>query len=726
MGKIKKEIEWSKMTEEQLKVINYYCNDNMRELKEICNPILRKCNIPHMNYDELYDVAVDVLGKSLETYSKEKSQFKTFLTGNIKRKFAQWMRDDTRGCRCNVLKDENGNIVKDENNNNIPIHNISFDVPNDDGNDLAEIIDSGISVEGECFSEHNSLTSKNVKLFLESLGGVEREIATFLSEGYFDYEIKEKLNISDVEYYSYLRDMKSYDKKKYLLREESELQDNSFEVIEEENMKMGTSEKTKNTSYSLEAISKKLRKHRLRDDHILQRTSGQWNLKTKSELMSDILQGRALTQVIISEEIKNGIQMLWLIDGKQRCTNIDDFMHDGFAISKNVKIRNIEYQADKLDEDGNVVLNEDGFPVPEKKVFDIGGKKFSQLPDELQDRFKEYQLPVMFNLNCTKKDIAYDISRFNRCRSMNVAQSGWTGFDEEYAELVDNILKMDFFKPDCKKTTYTKANITAGALRRMIVESVILSDFPDAYNTDFGKMCEYLTENATENVFIDFYLHVERLVSVVKEDTAELFNKKNSFLWFVLFNKFDKFAEKYGIEDIRFYEFLCALQSDLHSKKINSVSFDSLNEEVGTKKKALIMKKLCLLEALLRDFLEIEDEEENTVEDVVVEQSTIDFINANVFKNPSEEDIKYYEEDLEVLTLEVDNNSLLLNPENHNSLIGIVAYSYKEDLVLDEWFLDFFSRQKTYIKNQKENYTYMKEDFDKYVNRMKHGSKGVA
>lgn len=115
------------------------------------------------------------------------------------------------------------------------------------------------------------------------------------------------------------------------------------------------------------------------------------------------------------------------------------------------------------------MLNEDGFPVPEKKVFDIGGKKFSQLPDELQDRFKEYQLPVMFNLNCTKMDIAYDISRFNRCRSMNVAQSGWTGFDEEYAELVDNILKMDFFKPDCKKTSYTKANITAGTLRRMLV-----------------------------------------------------------------------------------------------------------------------------------------------------------------------------------------------------------------------------------------------------------------
>lgn len=57
--------------------------------------------------------------------------------------------------------------------------------------------------------------------------------------------------------------------------------------------------------------------------------------------MSDILQGRALTQVIISEEIKNGIQMLWLIDGKQRCTNIDDFMHDGFAISKILRLETL-------------------------------------------------------------------------------------------------------------------------------------------------------------------------------------------------------------------------------------------------------------------------------------------------------------------------------------------------------------------------------------------------
>lgn len=51
----------------------------------------------------------------------------------------------------------------------------------------------------------------------------------------------------------------------------------------------------------------------------------------------------------------------------------------------------IEYQSDKTDEYGNVILNEDGFPIPESKTFDIRGRNFSQLPEELQDKFRSYQ-----------------------------------------------------------------------------------------------------------------------------------------------------------------------------------------------------------------------------------------------------------------------------------------------------------------------------------------------
>ena len=474
-------------TDKQLECIEFYCKNDLKELKKLCNPMLKLKNIPSMSHEDLYDVAIECLCSSVKKYDDEKSQFKTFLLGNIKKRFFTWMRNSARSCRCNVERDENGRIIVDEETgNNKVIYNASIYSETEDGCMLGDTIKSDYNLEDQVLNKQEYMSEKT-KMYINSLGSIQKQIAYYLMDGYESEEIKELLSLTDKEYSSFLSDMKSYDKKKNLVRDFNANNNNEEILKESSEMSTLTSEKTKNTSYSLASISKKLRNYQIRDNHVLQRASGQWNGKTKSELISDILQGKALTQIIISEEIKNNIQMLWLIDGKQRCTNIDDYLHDGFSISKNVKVQEIPYQTQKLDENGNVMLNEDGFPIPEVKTFNIVGKKFSQLPEELQDKFKDYQLPVMLNLNCNKRDIAYDISRFNRCRPMNKAQNGWTGFDEDYAELVDNILKMDFFKADCPKSNYTSSNEKNGALRRMIVETVMVSEYFDNYQTDFVK-----------------------------------------------------------------------------------------------------------------------------------------------------------------------------------------------------------------------------------------------
>lgn len=103
---------------------------------------------------------------------------------------------------------------------------------------------------------------------------------------------------------------------------------------------------------------------------------------------------------------------------------MDDYLHDGFAIPNNVKNYSIKYQTPKVSANGNGILNEEGFPDMEWISFDIRGKKFSQLPDELQDIFRDRQILVLYNMDCTKKDIADDIARFNRSRPMNKAQNG--------------------------------------------------------------------------------------------------------------------------------------------------------------------------------------------------------------------------------------------------------------------------------------------------------------
>lgn len=684
------------------------------------------------------------LDQNIEDFDEDK--FNGYMYFGITNKIKTYITRKNRGKRCQIVTSKEGDKeVKQY------IYTTSLDnLMTDDGETkYMDVIPSDFDIESSIDVGELLNLGENVIRYISSLGTIQRQIADLIMQGCNSTEIKDILHISDKEYYTYLSDMKEYEKRKLLKTEECENTNIEEELPME--TKTTTSERTKSTSYSIESLSKQLRQHRLRDNHPLQRTSGQWNLLTKSELISDILQGNSLLQIVISEEIKAGITMHWLIDGKQRSTNLKDYLEDGFAVSKNVQRYMIEYQTDKTDEDGNVILNEDGFPIPESKTFDIRGKKFSQLPEELQDKFKDYQVPVMLNLNCTKKDIAYDIARFNRCRPMNVSQSGWLGLEESYAEYVDKILKMDFFKVDCDKSSYSNTNIKNGSLRRVIIEAIMTSKYLSHFDKDFGKMCIYLTENANESVFIDFYLTLEKLSNVLKGDTSDIFNNKNSFLWFALF---DKFIE-YGVEDNKFNDFIQEFKETLHSKEIDGVTYDCLNGQKGTKDRSSVTKRFNHLLTLMREYLHIEDSVEESESDVikddlfetevvkesddkkpiiaevteyseignkeiehvtgeVVDKDTLEFVKMCVDDDVTDADIMDYEEDLDVVTLDVDNNSKLLDGVNHKSLIALIAYAYKIDEDIDDWFKDYFKRTNTYEIDQKRNYLHMRNDFIRF------------
>lgn len=733
--------------------------ESARKLHNIVDKILSQFGgITDFDREECYSIANLEITKYVNSQLEQgiedfdENKFNGFMYFAISNKIKTYMTRKNRGKRCQIIvTEEDGKEVKEY------IYPTSLDnLMTDDGETkYIDVIPSGFDIESSIDVGELLNLGENVIRYISSLGSVQRQIADLIMQGCNSTEIKEILHISDKEYNTYLSDMKEYEKRKLLKMEECENANIEEELPME--TKTTTSERTKSTSYSIESLSKQLRQHRLRDNHPLQRTSGQWSLLTKSELISDILQGNSLLQIVISEEIKAGIIMHWLIDGKQRSTNLKDYLEDGFAISKNVQRYMIEYQTDKTDEDGNVILNEDGFPIPESKTFDIRGKKFSQLPEELQDKFKDYQVPVMLNLNCTKKDIAYDIARFNRCRPMNVSQSGWLGLEESYAEYVDKILKMDFFKVDCDKSSYSNTNIKNGSLRRIIIEAIMTSKYLSHFDKDFGKMCAYLTENANESIFIDFYLTLEKLSNVLRGDTSDIFNNKNSFLWFALF---DKFLE-YNIEDDKFNGFIQEFKETLHNKEIDGITYDCLNGQKGTKDRSSVTKRFNHLFTLMKEYLHIEDSveeiteehEPETVEDDLFDTETVEespekpaiaevteysaignteiehvsgevidntihtdmksalkFVQDCVDEAVSELDVQDYEEYLDTITLDVDNSSKLLDAANHDSIIGVIAYAYQNDVDCDDWFKDYFNRNNTYDVDQKKNYLNMRND----------------
>lgn len=724
--------------------------ESARKLHNIVDKILSQFGgITDFDREECYSIANLEITKYVNSQLEQgiedfdENKFNGFMYFAISNKIKTYMTRKNRGKRCQiVVTEEDGKEVKEY------IYPTSLDnLMTDDGETkYIDVIPSDFDIESSIDVGELLNLGENVIRYISSLGSVQRQIADLIMQGCNSTEIKEILHISDKEYNTYLSDMREYEKRQLLKMEECENANIEEELPME--TKTTTSERTKSTSYSIESLSKQLRQHRLRDNHPLQRTSGQWSLLTKSELISDILQGNSLLQIVISEEIKAGIIMHWLIDGKQRSTNLKDYLEDGFAISKNVQRYMIEYQSDKTDEDGNVILNEDGFPIPESKTFDIRGKKFSQLPEELQDKFRDYQVPVMLNLNCTKKDIAYDIARFNRCRPMNVSQSGWLGLEESYAEYVDKILKMDFFKVDCDKSSYSNTNIKNGSLRRIIIEAIMTSKYLSHFDKDFGKMCAYLTENANESVFIDFYLTLEKLSNVLRGDTSDIFNNKNSFLWFALF---DKFLE-YDIEDDKFNGFIQEFKKTLHNKEIDGITYDCLNGQKGTKDRSSVTKRFNHLLTLMKEYLHIEDSVEEIteehepeviendlfdtetveespekpviekvteyssignveieyVEGEVVDNDTLDFVKECVDKNVTDIDVSYYEDDLNTITKDVQ--SKLLDDVNRKSLIAVIAYAYMQDENYEEWFENYFKRVDTYDIDQKKNYLNMRND----------------
>lgn len=708
-----KQISKLDFTEDEMKIVDYYCKDNMRQLKKVCIPLITNKNVAQMEYDDLYSDALNVLIESVKDYKGDKSKFSTYLIGNIKRSFYDWTRDRLRWKRCNLETDENGKVKKDGSGLPIPIKNIPLDAPNDDGIDWSE----KIVVEE---NNNNEYSSGFIK-YMNSLSKREKEIAKLIMQGYQLNEIQDILHIPEKKFIKIIGNMKSFEKRKML----------KANVKEEKPMNNAittTLEKSKPDKLSISSIIKKINNYTVRFDHPLQRESEMWSNVMKGNLVSDILQGNPIPALTFAEQIINGIAIIWDLDGKQRCTNVYSFANDGFKVSKNVRRWLISYQAIVKDENNKPILDENGFPQTEKREFDIRNKKFSDLPEELQDKFMDYNFEITQYLNCSSEDIAYHIARYNEGKPMNTQQKGIISLGEHFASLVKGIAAMPFFK---EMGNYTVKECNNGTTNRVVVESIMANNFLDDWKKDQSEICEFLKENANEEIFDNFEELVNRLSKIIDEETLEKFNSKDSFIWFGLFGRFVNICD----DDKKFIEFMAEFSQSLHSKEINGISFDSLcfDKETGksrsTKDKYIVVDKINLLVKLLEDFLHTDNkDEENEIEvenntDVLKSETDIEsnlsyetelsFVQGTVKPDAIEEDIQEYEGFLENTV----RCSSPIYQRCKKALLALVAYVYSKDQ--DEEFSDWIERYQDekvdFYDDQKENYKIIRNDFCKYI-----------
>lgn len=363
-----------------------------------------------------------------------------------------------------------------------------------------------------------------------------------------------------------------------------------------------TMEKSKDIKLSVGSIIKKMDKKTICFDHPLQRESERWNGVMVGNLISDVLQGNPIPELVFAEQVVNGIPIIWDLDGKQRCTNLYMYYkgvqkHD--KISRAIRRYMITYHTPILDENGEISIDDEGFPLYEKREFDIRGKKFCQLPEELQERFLDYAFKIVQYINCSSEDIAYHILRYNEGKPANKEEKGIIRLGERYARLVKSIATLPFFEDN-----YTVSDINSGSINRVITESLMLGKFFDKYNGNYDKTCDYIRDNAVADDFTVYEEMINRLEACVDEDNIALFvkkNKKNAFLFITLFSRFIDS----NIEDCYFNDFLTTFREELHEKQIEGKSFDELMEDKSTKDKNIVIARVEHLSKLMCEYFQI-------------------------------------------------------------------------------------------------------------------------
>lgn len=475
---------------------------------------------------------------------------------------------------------------------------VSMNTPVGDGLTVGDLIPSDFDIDQVAFGETDPCYSGRLEEYFHSLSRVQREIMELKMDSVPVPEIRRRLRLSKRQYDQNFCQATSFEKIS-LIQGRRDIRKLDSIKSEESDEDMGnhmtqTREKSKQDRMSAASVAKKIDRHILRFDHPLQRESEQWSPSMKGNLISDILQGNPLPSLVFAEQVVNSIAIIWNLDGKQRCTNVYTYLRDGFRISKNVRRWEIEYQTPVTDGEGNEIFDEDHFPVYEQRRFDIRGKRFSELPEELKDRLRDYNFEVVQYLNCSGEDIAYHIARYNEGKPMTVSQKGITRLGEEYAGLVKAIANMRFFKD---VGGYKVSEFKNGAVNRVVVEGIMAAYYLDDWKKRQEDMCDFIRNHAGPADFDDFEDMVNRLERVMTDEVAEVFDSKDSFLWFGLFARF----RNLGLEDQKFMEFMTEFIWSLHRRKVKGVSFDDLSRK-STKDKSIVRDKMDHLVKLMEEF----------------------------------------------------------------------------------------------------------------------------
>ena len=497
-------------------------------------------------------------------------------------------------------------------------------------------------------------------------------------------------------------------------------------------------ERNKQRQYSIKSIDKKLQTGAVRDDYPLQRMSEQHTNAIRDGIIASALNDLYIPEVILCEQVvgEHGEAIYWLIDGKQRWTELAMFRRNQIKLGKNIENCMVSYI--HIDEKKNI----------QHLTFDIRGKRYADLPDELKERYDSFEITGQIFLQCTDAEIEKWIRMFNNTKPMTASQKGITYIGTETASVVKRLSNHDFFRDDYGK--FTEKNFRNGDIDRVITEGIIMTSYPESYTKKYETNCNFLRDKATASAFDKFEGYLDRLTEIMSAGGHNTnFNTRDAFIFFGLFDRF----QGLGLEDEQFGNFL----EDFDSLK--EIVIDGMNYEdvitvsrQGTKDRKWVFFKLDWLEKLMLQYFGIEKKEDenlpinNAVTELAKqmegscfqslvkdkaatvakylsarygkteEEGMADFLSRISITEEFKEDFTLYLNLLEDWTLDVNNNSKFFTEDGIASLLYLTeqVVNADEDDICKEWFAHFVENfDKGFYAEWKDDYTWITETITK-------------
>ena len=151
-----------------------------------------------------------------------------------------------------------------------------------------------------------------------------------------------------------------------------------------------------NINWTAKALVNQMEKGKVNYDNAVQRNLV-WDVEKKSLLIHSMIYGYAIPAMYFTRDESGVYDSL---DGKQRSNTISEYLHDEFALST----------------DTPAIVDDSG------GVEDVSGLYFSQLPEWVRDRIKDYNLTIYYYEGMTETEIREFFRRLNNGKPLSAIE----------------------------------------------------------------------------------------------------------------------------------------------------------------------------------------------------------------------------------------------------------------------------------------------------------------